>query len=1166
MFISKLKISGFKSFADETVVTLNSGLNGVIGPNGSGKSNVVEAIKWVMGESSSKNLRGSGMNDVIFNGSASKASKNIAQVILTICVDKNNLSKNNKKYIKEGIVEVERQILRDTGSTYRINGKDVKAKEIQFLFADFSSGSRASNIIDQGTVGNLVTQKPLERRKILDESAGISGITARKVESSNKLEGTRRNLQRLSDILSSQKDRLTELRKQATKATSFKKNKEQILTLEKTVSVAKLDRSKRQLEKIKETYTASRLHLTEAKLTSEKIFNEVKVVKEDIKEIENKKKLLKDANLVLELKIEKVAYEIENNVKELTSYKNLEIQINKNISFQTDILNNSNARIQELKNNHTNFLKLLDKNKNSLEEDSLRNILKSLREAEELLSKSNNIFSIKKETVNRLNYELEAKKKKEKEIYLEVTLLKKFIEDYDKKSRHSNEFNNLTKKKKNLVNDNEYLRNISLGDSKSLSEVEVELSTLEKQVTILNEKENIQNNSINVLEKELSSYISLGFNNNTDNIIKYVNIKKGYELAFYLAIGDGIEASKNANSSSSVVWKKIKNKIFSSLPDELTPLTNYIKAPDELANFLSQVGVVKNDKIGNEIAYKLKNGQSAVTTNGSLWRWDGLYIKDGKKTITYKRITSTTKILELEKKIKYENKFLKETTNNKEKLEKIINKKQISKETILKRLELNQKKIEENVSQINNIEKSLLLNKNIIDKQDYEIRDKNKLITIKSEEVFKLTEEIKKLNINISLESKQIVQIKNKVSSEEKKVNELKEKLDKEQIKYAILKQREDAEKLNYRKILQEIKDTEYQINRTNSTLLTLNNDLKDVSKNIINNKSKPKALSEEAEAFKSSINKNNDVLHNLNKDYKKKSERIEQKEIKLKKYNDKIDNLKELTLRKEVQKEELGNFIDIEIKRIKDDIGIEVIEIEKFIMENIDEKIDIKETEILIRKLKNNNELIGNVNLNAEQELKELEDKVQEIVIEEKDLINAAKKLEKAIEELNKEARKRVKDTFEKMNITFSKLFKDLFGGGKAYLELIDAEDPLNAGLELMVSPPGKKLQRLTLLSGGEKALASLALIFSTFINKTTPICILDEVDAPLDDSNVEKFNILLKKVASLSEKRFIIITHNKITMSNMNQIFGITMMEPGVSKIVSVNVDKETSVHAAE
>ena len=185
-------MSGFKSFADETNVTLESGLNGIIGPNGSGKSNILEAIKWVMGESSSKNLRGSGMNDVIFNGSASKPSKNIAQVVLTIDVNEKDLSKNNKRFVKSGVVEVERQILRDAGSTYRINGKEVKAKEIQFLFADFSSGSRASNIIDQGSVGNLVTQKPLERRKILDESAGISGITARKIESTNKLEATKK--------------------------------------------------------------------------------------------------------------------------------------------------------------------------------------------------------------------------------------------------------------------------------------------------------------------------------------------------------------------------------------------------------------------------------------------------------------------------------------------------------------------------------------------------------------------------------------------------------------------------------------------------------------------------------------------------------------------------------------------------------------------------------------------------------------------------------------------------------------------------------------------------------------------------------------------------------------------------------------------------------------
>ena len=223
MFISKIKLSGFKSFSDETTLSFDSALNGIIGPNGSGKSNVVEAIKWVMGENSSKSLRGSGMNDVIFSGSTTKASKNIAAVTLFLKVASKNISSSWKKFIKSGNIEVERQIVRDTGSTYRINGKEVRAKDVQFLFADLSSGSRASNIIDQGSVGNLVIQKPAERRRILDEAAGISGISARKIESINKLEATKRNLARLDDILLDNKERLSKLKKQADTAKNIKK-------------------------------------------------------------------------------------------------------------------------------------------------------------------------------------------------------------------------------------------------------------------------------------------------------------------------------------------------------------------------------------------------------------------------------------------------------------------------------------------------------------------------------------------------------------------------------------------------------------------------------------------------------------------------------------------------------------------------------------------------------------------------------------------------------------------------------------------------------------------------------------------------------------------------------------------------------------------------------
>ena len=227
---------------------------------------------------------------------------------------------------------------------------------------------------------------------------------------------------------------------------------------------------------------------------------------------------------------------------------------------------------------------------------------------------------------------------------------------------------------------------------------------------------------------------------------------------------------------------------------------------------------------------------------------------------------------------------------------------------------------------------------------------------------------------------------------------------------------------------------------------------------------------------------------------------------------------------------------------------------------------MDIKETDFKLKKLKLKTNEFHDINFSAEKDALELEDEVYNLDVEEKDLTKAAKKLEKAIEELNKESRNRILSAFQQINITFSQLFKKLFSGGKAYLELVDSTDPLQAGLELMVSPPGKKLQKLSLLSGGEKALASLALIFSTFINKSSPICILDEVDAPLDEGNVEKFCELLKEATKITNNRFLIVTHNKITMGFMNKLYGITMLEPGSSKIVSVNLDDAESVYAAE
>lgn len=1159
-------MSGFKSFADDTTITLNAGLNGIIGPNGSGKSNIVEAIKWVMGESSSKNLRGSGMNDVIFNGSASKASKNITQVALTINVDEKNLSKNNKKFVKSGIVEVERQLLRDAGSTYRINGKEVKAKEIQFLFADFSSGSRASNIIDQGTVGNLVTQKPLERRKILDESAGISGITARRIESSNKLEATKRNLERLSDILSGEKERLVELKKQASKAVAFKINKEKIKDLKKKLSIAKLNKAQKQLDNIKKNYLLSKNQLESNNKLLSNLYKEINSKKSDMKKQEEERKVLNDKNLFLGLKIEKAKYEISNNEKELNSLKTLEEQINKNISFQSDILKNSTSRIKDLQENFKEIADLNNKTYDDQTKNGLDRLESALKEIECSLFESNNLLNLKKEAINRFNYDLEMKKNRLNEIRDELSLIKNALKENQRKTKFNKDFNNLINKRNSFERTSINLEKKLDKYNNSLTIEKEKLEKLGLQLSLLNQQEKLLKDKVNEQERNLSSYKSLGVQNVADNILKHVVIRKGYELAFYLAIGDGIEATKNSESLSPVVWERLAAKEMPSLPSKLESLSNYVKAPKELDNFLSQVAIVENEDHGKKIIRDLKNGQIAVTTSGSLWRWDGLYIRDGIKTITYKRITSTTKILKIEKDINKKKNTLKENNSKIEELQKTLKKQEEQYEDYMKKIENTKKEIDNINLELNSTERSLLLISNEKEKEETRLDEKNDLYEIRNKEYLLLKKDIEKLNLSISKESKLIIELKSKVSTSTEKVSELKKKIDIKQIEYAILKQKEDTQKYNYKKISQEIKDTEYQINRTNATLNSLRNDLKEVSKNIITNKSRPRDLNNLVSISQSSILDNNKLLESLNISLREKISEMSELEKKVLKLNQKIENLKENTIRKEMQSEEFNNSISRELREMTDELGLTINEVKEIINKNINLEIDIKETENIIKRLKTKNELVGNVNLHAEEELSELENKIEDVVYEEKDLTNAAKKLEKAIEELNKEARKRVKDTFLRMNTTFSKLFKELFGGGKAFLQLVDSNDPLLAGLELMVSPPGKKLQRLTLLSGGEKALASLALIFSTFINKTTPICILDEVDAPLDDANVEKFNILLKEVSSNSSKRFIIITHNKITMNNMNQIFGITMMEPGVSKIVSVNIDKETSINAAE
>ena len=1163
MFVSKLRVSGFKSFSEDTTITINNGLNGIIGPNGSGKSNVVEAIKWVMGENSSKSLRGTGMNDLIFSGSASKASKNIALVELTLEMDKNTIEDNYKKFLKDNIIQVERLATRDSGSTYRINGKEVKAKDIQYLFADFSSGSKSSNIIDQGTVGNLVLQKPIERRRILDEAAGISGISARKNETKNKLESTRRNLDRLNDILGSKKKNLLELQKQSQKAKLFKEAQEESIKLKKMLFIGKWKNTKLQLKQFKYQLERINQELKNKKDQLAKLDQQCLEKESLVNRLNEKKKDIKEKILLLNLDIEKINFEINSKKTDLISLKNLKIQISKSIAFQKEILDNSKKRIFEIEEE---MKTLPNKDKKNDKEHNTKNKLIKLKTKVAIEEKKIKDLNIKlneeKNLVNKFEFENTILEKEINEILPAIKHYKSQIKEKLSVLGNNEEFNKLSQFIKNKKNSLVEINNNKEKHKNNIKSINVKIKELDISIKDKNLSIEKQKNILNDIEKEISNYLSLGYKTTKSNILNEVKIDSGYMLAFCLAIGDGIEADNNEKSP--VKWSTLDNIEKLSLPKGLSSINKYIKGPKKLEKFLSQVAIVKNYEEGQKYQKYLKNGQIAVSKQGSLWRWDGLRIIDGKQTFTFKRIDSTTKILKLEKKLHYEQRELLKIENNKAILDSELeanNKKLKLSEELLNDLDIKSSKVQD---LLNEADKKLFIINNKSSSLKEEIKNSRKELLIsennlklKNKEKCNLKDALVKKSSEILDISKLLIKTKNDFEIVKKDADEL-------QISFILEKQKNDELVLKNNKNLEEIKETEKKCATIQETIDTLQKDLKESEEKIILIELNPSHSSNKIKLLNDKIEVNNRQLNDLNAELIKEENdyrNIKQSNV-IK--NSKLEELKEKSIRKDTQIEELTNFLQIEEDNIKNELNINLEE--KKYMEDSQYDVDIKEIEV---KLKKNNSKIDeydDINFSAEKNAVALENEVKNLDIEEKDLTKAAKKLEKAIEELNKESRSRILNAFKEINITFSTLFKKLFSGGKAYLELVDSDDPLMAGLELMVSPPGKKLQKLSLLSGGEKALASLALIFSTFINKTSPICILDEVDAPLDEGNVEKFCELLKQASETSKNRFIVVTHNKITMGFMNKLYGITMIEPGSSKVVSVNLDEAESVYAAE
>ncbi len=871
-----LKVKGFKSFVEPTEIVIENGLTGIVGPNGCGKSNLVEAFRFVMGELSPKQMRGSELDDVIFNGTSDRPAWDIAEV--TIDLD-NKLRKAPSMFNQNDSIEVTRRIWRGEGSEYRVNGKEVRLKDVQLLFADAATGARSTSMVSQGRIGAIISAKPEQRRTLLEEAAGITGLHSRRHEAELRLNATENNLERVKDVLKAQEEQLEILKKQSKQAERYKYIQKDI-----TKARARLFYRNWLIEKDKLNEMNNKMSLQ-----NESVSNQMHIVSKLNKEYETVQQSLPD----LRLEEGRIAGELQKNSINLDNQE-------KEIQRANTAVEEIQVRIEQIKND---------------------------TERERFLYKDADL------NLERVKEEKSILLKQQGDLFLQN-------EDND-----------------------------------------------ENQMTESNKK-------------------------NNNPIIDFIDFEDGLENAVAAVFSDELIASIDENQSR--FWRTMEVE-DSTFAQDITKFSTIIKAPENLKKKLEFVGLIENKNNILELQKHLKPGQILVSRQGEIWRWDG-YVSMGKQN------TSTKAILD-------------------------------------------------------------------------------------------------------QLKNRRIKQL----SLEEKQWNDISVKA----------KQR--------------IEELENREKRLNSEL----SDLRNVPENISNEKNRLQSL----------ISENKQIYEKISNELMLTEKNSNEVNKKLKLEEVKLNELREERIRIEGSINTINEAIKLLTTQVKERLNVTLEDLYEISEINVNKNLgDAEELEKKLERLIAEQERLGGVNLLAEQESRDLQNKVDIIKKDQSDLLSAISKLREAIDSLNTEGRQRLLAAYSVVNENFQKLFTRLFGGGKAYLKFTDESDPLQAGLDIFASPPGKKLQNLNLLSGGEQALTALSLLFAVFLSNPAPICVLDEVDAPLDDTNVDRFCSLVEEIAKTSSTKFLVITHHRMTMARVNRLFGVTMPEKGVSQLVSVDLEKAIEIKENE
>ena len=1145
MRFSKLRLNGFKSFVDPTDLVIADGLTGVVGPNGCGKSNLLEALRWVMGENRAKSMRGQGMEDVIFAGAASRPARNFAEVSLTL--------DNSERLAPAGFndldqIDVIRRITRDAGSAYKANGKDVRARDVQMLFADASTGAHSPALVRQGQISELINARPKARRRILEEAAGISGLYQRRHEAELKLNGAETNLARVDDVVEQLAAQLAQLARQARQAARYREIGEalrksegmllyrrwreadearaaaQTELTERTRAAASSETAAREAAKLRETHDGALPALREEEAVAAAVLQRLQVQRDTLSDQEAQAQQTIDT---LTARISQLGNDIE---REAALNSDAGETIARLKEEQSVLGKASDGHVAELDGSATEAREAAQ-----VLQDRETALAEQTEDVARLAARHQSAHRLLEDATKTLDrYEGEASQA-EAAVIAAQTLLSTSAADQSAAEAALAKATKLAEDADATLAEADEARNDAQAresDARAtLSEAEGEAGALRAEASAL----------AKLVERDTSE---------GGQLLDVVQVKSGYEKALGAALADDLRAPR-IDDDEETGWTELPSYAKpQSLPAGVSALISYVTIPGVLARRMSQVGLVDADD-GARLQSDLLPGQRLVSTDGDLWRWDGFRTgADDAPSAAALRLQQLNRLEEL-----------------KQRLEEAGARAEGAKQAhdvLTKRL--------------SDLTQADRMARDARKEADRQMAEAARALSRAEGEKSIAAGKLETLQLAVTRYKEEALAARERAREAEKGVTDLGD-LDTARAQVEDVRMTVEAARMTMlakRSAHDELRrEGEARVKRAQEITTEINS----WTHRLENAEKRMGELEERKETSEAELTAATSAPDEIAAKRAELADAIDAAETRRKSAADALaeaetafrkaeqaerdseraaSEAREARARVEARAEAALEAVTLAEARIREEQETTPAKLLEVIATDPDQMPASEAIEIEVNRLRRQRDALGAVNLRAEEDAKEVQTEHDTLAGEKTDLEDAIAKLRSGIASLNKEGRERLLTAFEQVNTNFGVLFKHLFGGGEAKLVMVESDDPLEAGLEIMCQPPGKKLSTLSLLSGGEQTLTALALIFAVFLANPAPICVLDEVDAPLDDANVTRFCDLLDEMTRRTNTRFLIITHHAVTMARMDRLFGVTMGELGVSQLVSVDLKK--------